>query len=139
MNKHQKLAIIIAPFLIIGGYVAADYYAVAKERAELQGKAIQFDLEKPCDLHTTPCILHQGNAKMKIVAIPSSNQLSLLSNYPIEGATISLDGGKPQPFLMERDRNHWRTNIENIPSKPTQLRLATSINKMFYFADITLK
>ena len=140
MNRHQKLAIIIVPFLIIGGYVAADYYVLAKEKATLQGKALQLELQEPCDLYTTACILKQGNAKMKLKAIPSLNgQLSLLSNYPLEGVTLSLDDGKPQPLLMGSDGNHWQTNIENITLKPKQLRLVTSINKMFYFADITLK
>ena len=39
MNKHKKLALIVAPFLLIGGYVAADYYAAAQARAEMDNKA----------------------------------------------------------------------------------------------------
>lgn len=138
MNKHQKLAILIAPFLIIGGYVAADYYMLAKQEAVLQQQIHRFELSAPCNLHTQYCHLKTGALELQLSLNQSKQQLRLRSNHALDGATISLNRNKAKPLYKEHDPLHWQMTTDANGTTLNKLRLATSVNKVFYFAEINL-
>ena len=55
------------------------------------------------------------------------------------GVTLSLDHSKPISLDMNEDKKYWQMLIDKSVVNPSQLRLVTSINKEFYFAEIVLK
>ncbi len=135
MNKHQKLAIIIAPFLAIGGYVATDYYQQYKSRAELQHKAGRMQLQGECKLPEHPCTFTINDLRITLQRdTQESNELSLTANYPLDGVTLAFGQLPPVKMHHGKDQQHWQTQMP--ASLNGGLRLVTSVQKIFYFAEI---
>jgi len=146
LNKHTKVAILIAPFLLIGGYIAADYYAVYQyTSANNKAKFLPLSTPKTCAIQRQNCRLNNGPL---ILNLSESNGTSTLnSNHPLETVAFSLvnNNGDEKIFKMKKDKTakNWTvaTHIEP-PSLKKQssakLRLMVTVNKAFYFAEIQL-
>ncbi len=137
MNKHQKLAMLVAPFLIIGGYVAADYYAAAQARAEMDNKAGRLTTVDGCNLQVNKCTLQKGNLEMKLMLDPDDqHQLLLVSNEALEGVSLALDNTEPAKMTLNGDNQHWKIGLTAPVKANTTLKLITSINEVLYFIEI---
>ena len=62
MNKHTKTAFMVAPILVVIGYIAADYYA--QGQAE-KPKVIQLVPVENCDVINQECIKSVFNYRIK--------------------------------------------------------------------------
>ncbi len=137
MNKHQKLALLIAPFLLIGGYIGADYYSVAKEKEAMEQKAGRLTALDSCDLQTDYCTLQKGVLEIKLRVNPSlAEQLLLVSNHSLDGVTVAFGNGSPEIMSMGSDNKHWKLFVSSDAIETTKLKLVTSINEVFYFAEV---
>ena len=52
MNRHTKVALMVAPFLILGGYIASDFYLENKADQERVFNMVPFG--HCCLLYTSP-------------------------------------------------------------------------------------
>ncbi len=137
MNKHQKLALLIAPFLLIGGYIAADYYSIAKEKTAMEQKAGRLKAVDGCNLQADACTLQKGPLEIKLRVNPSlAEQLLLVSNHSLDGVTIAFGGASPEVMSMGSDNKHWNISLSSDAIEPAKIKLITSINEVFYFADV---
>jgi type VI protein secretion system component VasA len=140
MNAHQKLAILIAPFLIILGYIAADYYLAASNSTSTvaQEKSQALFLQHACDLHTVACRLTGANIELVLQLNSAKTQLWVTANKPLKGVTLALDQHPPQQL---RSINHnaqtWQMAITQSTSY-TRLKLVSATAGQFYFAEIVL-
>ncbi|MEE9302392.1 MAG: hypothetical protein V3U84_01270 [Thiotrichaceae bacterium] len=137
MNKHQRLALIVAPFLLIGGYIAADYYDVAQQKVAMAEKAGRLTLVDGCNLQTNSCTLQKGGLELQLKAV-GSGKLLLTSNEALEGATLAIGDDEPKGMLKSNDNKHWEIQLPENAIKATTMKLVTSINQVFYFAEISL-
>jgi hypothetical protein len=142
MTRDKKIALFIAPFLIIGGYIAADYYAEYKvaEQAK-QKKVYELSLQGTCDISKNSCLLINANLQLELS--DSKGITSLKSSYPLDQVTFSyLDTARKEhryQFSQGVDRQHWgkATKLSTLYQQvsPLKLRLIVTINTAYYFAE----
>jgi hypothetical protein len=63
MNLHTQVAIVVAPFLLIGGYVATDYYLI--DKAE-KNNLFKLTVQGKCHILDEKCTLNYTKRKRKI-------------------------------------------------------------------------
>ena len=85
MNRDQKIALFLAPFLLIGGYAATDQYLGSRDQpAEL------FELEAAgdCRLFDGDCILQSGDMQVNVTDTGGVTRVN--SSYPADSVSLSL-------------------------------------------------
>jgi hypothetical protein len=109
MNKHVKIAIMVAPFLAILGFVGTDYYEEAQANEK---KIIQLAPEGKCDVINKDCVLISGEYKVNISHEAGVTEVN--STFPLDTATLFLvdknDKMTPYPLGMKKSPYYWRNN-----------------------------
>jgi hypothetical protein len=109
MNKHVKIAIMVAPFLAILGFVGTDYYEEAQANEK---KIIQLVPEGNCDVINKDCVLISGEYKVNISHEAGVTVVN--STFPLDTATLFLvdknDKMTPYPLGMKKSPYYWRNN-----------------------------
>jgi len=125
MNKDKRLAFILAPFLLVGGYVVSDQYIEHKaNKTELF--ALASDGE--CAMFTGDCILQSGDMQVNITDIDGVTKSN--TSYPVDTVAISLvyDTGKEVIYGLEKTANpqYWERQTD-IRSALTQSKTASTL------------
>lgn len=138
MNKHTKIAIVVAPFLIVGGYIAADYYDQEQQKSK---NLFQLSVQGQCNLLHKPCLL--SNNQLSLTLSNLNGLTSVKSSHSLEQLTFSMvaSNNKESSYKMRplADKKNWqaKTAISDnlkITSK-LKLRLVALINKGFYYSE----
>lgn len=123
MNRDKKLAIILAPFLLIGGYVLSDYYIESRSQ---QTRLFELSVNDECSLFTGNCILQSGDMQINITdenGLTKSN-----TSFPVDTVAISLvyNDGKEIIYELKEttDPQYWERKTA-IREAMTQLKTAT--------------
>lgn len=110
MNKHLKLAFMVAPILAVVGYIAADYY---EENEAAQAKIIQLAPEGHCDIANKNCVLVSGDFKVNISDDAQLGITEINTTFPLDSATLFLvdksDKMTPYPLGMQKSPYYWRS------------------------------
>ncbi len=139
MNRHTKLAIFIVPFLLIGGYIAADYYL--EDQAD-QAKVFQLVPDGHCDVLNKKCILKSGDFKVNISDTQGITQIN--STFPLDSATLFLVHKKNQvtayQLAMSDSPYYWQSDTALRSLIPEQganykLRLIAKIKGGQYISE----
>lgn len=111
MNRHLKIAIIVAPFLSIGGYALVDQYQYYQQQN--QAKALYpLEVAGDCNL-VRGCELHNANLSISIDGSRQGDgiRLKLLSDQDLRGGKLGYgDTGDeiPQRSLQkDGDARSW--------------------------------
>ena len=135
MNKHKKLAIIIAPFLAIGGYIATDFYdSHQKNKKRYHNITVQGD----CNIVHGPCLLQGAGLTLEFTI--NGEQTNIESNYPLETAAIGIKDAevdKPYNLTPNTDRKNWTIdtsayNQSKTPHSATVRLIVTSKGHSFF-------
>ena len=139
MNKHTKIALFVAPVLIILGYVGSDFY-IEKEASEL--KIYQLSAEGPCDILSQSCVLKSGEFKINILDMEGITTIN--ATFPLDSATLFLvdkdNNSTAYPLGMSDNPYYWRSptplraNIQAIGSTQ-KLRLIANIKGGKYISE----
>ncbi len=140
MNKHQKLALYIAPFLVVMGFIATDYYAEYKQSEEI---LYELDLQGECVLGTGGCELQKDQFKLEF--FNEQGQTQMTSSHPLTSAVLSrvMPDETEQTFQMTTDaqRTAWyaNTGIDRTEddNAPLLLRLIVSVDNTLFFKEFT--
>ncbi len=138
MNRHTKIAIIIAPFLAVGGYIAADYYDEITKRNE---NLFELEVQGQCNLSIKPCQL--VNNQLSLTLSNNDGLTEIKSNFPLDELSFSFidTNQKEKSYQMsyQTDKKHWQAKTEISDqlkhSSKLKLRLITIINKGYYFVE----
>ena len=139
MNKHTKLAFMVAPILAVIGFIAADYYAESQAQ---DLKIIQLQPEGDCDVINKSCVLYSGEFKVNISDEAGITEVN--STFPLDTATLFLvdknDNMTPYPLGMKKSPYYWRNHTPLGTLVPNQgdsykLRLITSIKGGQYIGE----
>ncbi|MBU2923675.1 hypothetical protein Q4506_02265 [Colwellia sp. 4_MG-2023] len=107
MNRHLKVAFMVAPFLSILGYIGADYYNESKAAVN---KIIQLVPEGHCDVINHSCVLKSGEFKVNISDKDGITEVN--STFPLDSATLFLvdDAEQITPYLlgMKESPYYWK-------------------------------
>jgi hypothetical protein len=109
MNKHTKLAFMVAPILAVVGFIAADYY---EENEAAANKIIQLAPEGHCDVANKNCVLISGEFKINVSDEAGVTEVN--STFPLDSATLFLvdksDKMTPYPLGMKKSPYYWRSD-----------------------------
>jgi len=139
MNKHTKVAILVAPILAVIGYIASDYYV---EYNAKKAKFYQLVNDGPCDILGHKCVLTSGNFKLNI--FDKKGITTVNSTFPLDNATLFLvdnhDQGKAYPLAMNDSPYYWqsKTPLRKVlitTNKTQKIRLVASIKGGKYLAE----
>jgi hypothetical protein len=111
MNRHLKVAFMVAPFLAILGYIGADYY---NENEASKTKIVQLVPEGHCDIINQSCVLKSGDFKVNIS--DENGETEVNSTFPLDSATLFLvdesDKMTSYPLGMQKSPYYWRSKTE---------------------------
>ncbi len=138
MNRDIKTAIFIAPFLIVGGYIAADYYDVGQKQNQ---NLFKLELTEACDLSKNPCLLSH---KQLLLSLSDSNGFTQInSSHALESIVISVldDNNKEKNYTLNADIKfkQWSANtqlskyLKTLPE--LKIRLISTVNNGYYFSE----
>jgi len=139
MNRHLKVAFMVAPFLGILGYIGADYY---NENEASKTKIIQLVPEGDCDVINQSCILKSGEFKINVSDKGGVTEIN--TTFPLDSVTLFLvddaDQMTPYPLGMKESPYYWKnkTNLRNLAGNKGdsyKLRLIAKIKGGQYIAE----
>ena len=145
MNKHKRIAILVAPLLVIGGFIAADYYQ--QRQAE---KLPRLQASGDCRPLQGSCRLEAGELQLNISMQQPEQQgfftLVLDSSQPLEDVLIAVGNGNPDamPVRLEAGDQamHWQKPLlldRQLNIEKLILRLVVTYKGINYFAEISAK
>lgn len=85
MNRDQKIALFLAPFLLVGGYVATDFYMGSREQPV---ELFQLEAAGDCRPFDGDCILRSGDMQVNIT--DADGLTTVNSSYPADSVALSL-------------------------------------------------
>lgn len=141
MNTHTKIAIFIAPFLLIGGYIASDQYLEYKAN---QPKIFKLQTVGSCDILNQGCLQQSGDMQLKIT--DENGVTKVNTSFPVDSVAISLvyPNGDETIYGLEAPKNpqFWErtTDIRSAlsDSNSTQtLRLMVKMKGHTYLNEFT--
>ena len=113
MNKHKKIALFVAPLLMVLGYLGSEFYLQYEAN---QIKIYQLTEESTCDILSQACIL--SAAEFKINILDKEGITTINSTFPLDSATLFLvdeqNNAVTYPLGMKESAYYWRS--------PTPLR-----------------
>ncbi|WP_286234048.1 hypothetical protein [Thalassotalea sediminis] len=139
MSRHTKLAMFLAPFLILGGYVLSDFYL------ESQASKLRLYELQPfghCDVINQKCVLKSKDFKINVTH--ENGITTVNSTFPLDTATFFIvDNAKnPRAYQlgMKDTPYYWKRETalgELIPNKgdKTKLRFIGEIKGGKYIAE----
>lgn len=138
MSRHTKLAIFIAPFLLILGYIASDYY-LEQQAQEL--RVFELVPQGDCDVLNKRCVLSSGDFKVNISDRDGITEVN--STFPLDDATLFLvDGDNATSYRlgMLQSPYYWRNKTplrEKIAERGSsqKMRLIASIKGGKYISE----
>jgi hypothetical protein len=141
MNKHLKMAFMVAPFLAILGFVGADLY---EENKAAEEKITQLAPEGNCDIINQSCVLRSGEFKVNISDEAGVTEVN--STFPLDTATLFLvdkqDKMTVYPLGMQQSPYYWhsKTQLREFVSHKGdsyKLRLVLKIKGGQYISEFT--
>ncbi|MEP0354462.1 MAG: hypothetical protein ABJH06_13715 [Paraglaciecola sp.] len=139
MNKHTKIAFMVAPILAVIGYIAADYYV--ENQAENE-KVVQLIPTDNCDVISQTCILKSGDFEVNV--FDKDNLTSINSTFPLDSATLFLVDSNNEPTAyplgMIQSPYYWHTETDlrelvGNSGQSYKLRLVLNIKGGSYIAE----
>ncbi|WP_289028419.1 hypothetical protein [uncultured Paraglaciecola sp.] len=139
MNKHTKIAFMVAPILAVIGYIAADYYV--EDQAQ-EDKVVQLIPLGDCDVINQTCVLKSGDFEVNV--FDKDNLTTVNSTFPLDSATLFLVDENNQatayPLGMIQSSYYWHTetNLRGLVASAGQsykLRLVLNIKGGSYIAE----
>jgi hypothetical protein len=141
MNKHSKLALLIAPFLILGGYIASDLYI---ENEADKKRVFHLEPSGNCDVINKSCILKSGEFEVNI--FDEAGITTVNSTFPLDTATLFLVSKNEEvtayPLGMLDSAYYWKSPTElrqlvSTKGAKYKLRLIANIKGGQYISEFT--
>ncbi len=137
-HKHFKLALLIAPVLVIIGYIASDYYLAS----QTQAKIYPLTIVQPCNLLAQGCQLYNGDVKVNIRFHQGAIEVS--SNYPLHVLSFLLAAEQSKEFKasLAKSVNQAKVKVPLLAKlknseQPVKLRMVMQLANGFYLAEWT--
>ncbi len=139
MNRHMKVAFMVAPFLAVLGYIGADFY---NENEAAKTKIVQLVPEGHCDIVNQSCVLKSGEFKVNVSDKAGITEVN--STFPLDSATLFLvdkhDKITAYPLGMQKSPYYWRSNTQlgslvSNKGDSYKLRLITKIKGGQYISE----
>ena len=141
-SPHLKIALIVAPLLVIGGYIVADLYRPREAPPPQPRTASELQVPEECRLLGGVCELLHREIAANIGAELEENgrtRIYLATSVPLEGALLAGEQQDPVTMVSRRDARHWQALLPYPLREGDRLRLALVSGKRRYFAEIPVQ
>jgi len=137
MNRHKKLAFMVAPFLAIGGYVAAHYYdiyQVDKKRYHT------LKVEGKCDIDQGPCLLKGAGLILEYTI--KGDITNIEANHTLGAAAIGMSS-EEKPYNLEPktiEKKNWTiptTTFKQASNNNGTIRLVVTAKDHTFFSEFS--
>ncbi len=141
MNKQTKLALFIAPFLVIGGYIASDQYVAHQAN---KGQLFNLTLQNQCQLFSGDCILKSGDMLINISDKKGITQIN--TSFPADKVALSLVSTDDKEIIYELSKaesaQYWHRDTNIRTAHLTQqslksLRIMVKIKGDLYLSELS--
>lgn len=140
LSRHTKLALIMAPILLVGGYIAADYY---ESRQDADDQVYQMEKKSVCNLRGAGCEFTILEFEVALSAKPTESGGSLFvlkTSEAVQAVNLEvLHGGesdRPRSMLADsNDVNKWVLDSPVPFGSVSEFHLVISTGKAFLFAE----
>lgn len=147
MNRHKLIAIFMAPILIVGGFIAADYYESSKQ-AQMRTLVPVGE----CQPLLNHCELEAADLRVRVQVNQSVLThdgfvpLTVQASAPLDDLLLALTDkktdAKPMRLKQSFDAMHWEgeyfiANETNL--KKLLLRMVLSYKNTMYFSEVAVK
>lgn len=141
LNPQLKTAIFIAPFLLIGGFVAMDYYA--KEEPPDNALYQLHPVHERCDFSNDKCLFSNDELQIHVTLEEQLDSgrstIRVASKQALKGVAIALadidDESPPLNMAAGDDSRHWHIDLQAPLTIFPYLRLVVSTGKGLYYAE----
>ncbi|MDX2320909.1 MAG: hypothetical protein QNK26_09990 [Moritella sp.] len=138
MNKHTKVAVLIAPLLAVFGYIASDYFI---ESDADKTKLITLNPEASCEVLAGECVLISGDFKINVFDKAGSTVIN--STFPLDNVVLFLVNedniSTAYPLTQIESHYYWQaqTPLRELANTSTsyKLRLIASIKGGNYISE----
>lgn len=138
MNKHTKVAVLVAPLLAVLGYVASDYFI---ENDADESKLITLVPESSCAVLAGECVLISGDFKINV--FDKAGITVVNSTFPLDEAVLFLvnddNSATAYPLTQVQSNYYWQvqTPLRELAatSASYKLRLIASIKGGNYISE----
>jgi hypothetical protein len=138
-NKHVKVALFLAPFLLIAGYIIADFFVADDNLMPSKNKANQLKIGKNCKLKKAHCPLSYKDLKLEL-SIDSGHKIFFLTtNKKIKAAMLSVNSNplKERVYsLIKKDDFNWQITIEEKQNIFNQIHLVVEYDNSLYYVEL---
>jgi hypothetical protein len=111
VNKHTKIAILIAPILAVLGFAATDMYS---EYEASEKRIFNMQVQDQCDIQAEKCILKSQDFLLSFSNKDGDTVVN--STYPLDTATLFLvdntGEAKGYPLGMNTSPYYWRAKTD---------------------------
>lgn len=145
-NKHVIAAMLVAPILALIAYFGVDLAVSEKPQAAKEGETYKLAADSNCRYTSGICSLENGDFKLKLRSESLSDSevvLKLTSEYPLEGAKISLiqkEGDRSNPVDMDvngSDDKEWWVDLPAPNSEDSEIHLVVKSDGTLYYGETT--
>ncbi len=138
MNKHTKLAILIAPLLLVIGYIGSDYFIQYQSE---QDKLFQLVPDGSCDILAQNCVLKSGEFKVNV--FDKDGVTTVNTTFPLDSAILFMveqdDKTIAYPLKMADSPYYWNSSTplrkRLITGEKQKLRLIATIKGGQYISE----
>jgi len=143
MNRHLKVAFMVAPILAVIGFIGADYY---DENEASQEKFINLTVDNHCDVINSDCVLISGEFKINVSDKAGITEVN--STWVLDSVTLFLVDKNNKmteyPLGMQESAHYWQreTNLRKLAAANNgqyKLRLIAKIKGGRYIAEFDTK
>jgi hypothetical protein len=140
MNKHFKIALLVAPFLIVLGYIVSDYYLLSKAPLE---EVYQLNKKAPCDVISRACIFVSGPLELKLYDFAGTTKVQsnlelvqfnlLLVRQPVQGFNLQPKKNLKN-FELTTSLRQWLEETQ----EDFRIRIIARQQKVYFIGEFSL-
>lgn len=147
MNRHKLVAIFMAPILVVGGFIAADYYESSNPSQMRTLTPIG-----ECQPLLNHCELQAADLRVRVQVNQSELTrdgfvlLTVEASAPLDDLLLALTDknmdAKPMRLKQSFDALHWEGEyfiVNETNLKKLLLRMVLSYKNTMYFSEVAVK
>jgi len=143
-NPHLKIALVVAPLLMVGGYIIADLFepSATPEPTESANSAKPLAVDEECRLLGEVCELLHREIAVNISAEPGPGSTTLVylsTSVPVDGVLVTREEAPPTRMTARGSSKRWKAELPYALAEGERVRLALVRGEHSYFAEITAR
>lgn len=141
-SPHLKIALIVAPLLVIGGYIAADLFRPEEAPVAPGQTTSAMQVSEKCRLLGGVCeLLHREIAANLGATLQEDGGtlIHLATSVPLAGALIAGEQQEPVTMQSRGNDKRWKALLPYPLQEGDRLRLAMVSGERRYYAEITVR